>query len=456
MVLDKEAIELGDVDGRGTYSRRDLDRTRALVELSARLAESISDVDDVLQRVVQIVGSFINDATVIRLLDNEGKKMRVAAVYDRDARVRQLVLEAFGSIPSELTGLVPHGVVVERAEAMPLVGVGFTDVLDTLPEQARTKLLEAGMHTALICPLRVGGRVIGTLGLWRRSDRGAHSARDRAFAQELADRAALAIANARLVERLRTEVSERKENEENLRLTAELLSRVDERRRALMEHLVSAQEEERRRIAVDVHDDSIQAMAAIGVRLQIMRLRASTPELAEQIAAIEETVTETIGRLRALLFRLESASIEQVGLVRAITRFAGELFPDGMPRVRVTSRTDTEFDGATQIVLYRITQEALNNVLKHAEASKVAIAINESDGGVELSVHDDGVGFDLDDVARHALPGHLGMRAMRERAEVAGGHLEVESRPRRGTNIKVWLPTLDSRIAERLDDEVAG
>ncbi len=286
--------------------------------------------------------------------------------------------------------------------------------------------------------------MIGTLGLWRRGGVPPHSERDQSFVQELADRAALAIENARLVSSLRTEIDERKRNEENLRLTAELLQRADEKRRALMEHLVAAQEDERRRIAIDVHDDSIQAMAAIGLRLQILRRRAPTHDMAEHISQIEDTVTESISRLRGLLFRLESSSIEKVGLGRALTRYLGELFPEGRPRVRVRDNLKSDMPGHTPMVLYRIAQEALNNVRKHAAASAVTVTLSESDDGVMLAVRDDGDGFNVEDVMGRALPGHLGMRSMQERAQVAGGWLTVESSPREGTTVRCWVPLLTS------------
>jgi signal transduction histidine kinase len=286
--------------------------------------------------------------------------------------------------------------------------------------------------------------VVGTLGLWRRGGRPAHSERDQNFVQELADRAALAIENSRLVSSLRREVEDRKRNEDDLRLTAELLKRADEKRRALIEHLVTAQEAERRRIAIDVHDDSIQAMAAIGIRLQILRRRAPSHDLAEEIGDIEHAATESIARLRGLLFRLESSSVEKVGLSRALSRYAAELIPEGQPRVRVRDRLTADLGGYTPVVLYRVAQEALNNAVKHAKSTTITVTLSEVDEGVLMQVEDDGVGFDVELMGRRALPGHLGMRAMQERAEVAAGWLTVESSPGEGTQVRCWVPTLSA------------
>lgn len=440
-MLDEEVVERPPLEIAQGPMRRDVVRSQALSDLSARLAESITDIHSLLEAVVELVASFLGDTAVIRLMAEDGKTTRMVTVHDTDEAVSATVRGALQTVPLDIAGLVPPSVVLsEQMQPIQLADDRFADVMAQLPPGARRTLEELGMFTALICPLRVSGGVIGTLGLWRHRGTAPHSERDRGFAQELADRAALAIQNARLVERLQGEIEQRRQNEESLRLSAELLKQVDQKRRALLEHLVSAQEEERRRIAVDVHDDSIQAMAAIGVRLQIMRRRVETPELADQLATIEDAVTDTISRLRALLFRLEAAPVEQVGLARAITRYISEVFPGGEPQTRVTSTITKDLDGAMQIVLYRVAQEALSNVMKHARATHVTVTVTDAVGGVQLTVVDDGVGFNPSEAIRHALPGHLGMRSMHERAVVAGGSLEVESKPGAGTTIRCWLP----------------
>jgi signal transduction histidine kinase len=430
--------------GRGGLpSRRDEGRALALAELSEALAESITDTETVVQRVVELVSRVLGDIAVLRLLDDEGAHVRVAMADDVDPQRRDLIRRLLLSAPTDVADLAPFPGAVR--EIQPIVIHG--DQLDTAfamfgPDAGRA-LRDLGVHTALICPLRALGRVIGTLGLWRRADKGPFTQRDQHFAQELADRAALVIENARLVERLRTELEERKNHEESLRLTAELLQTADETRRALMGDLVEAQEEERRRIAVEIHDDSIQAIAALGLRLQILRRHAPTREFSERVSEIEGTVTEAISRLRSLLFRLESASLEKEGVAYAIGRSAEELFPDSPPRVRVENRLTSEPPRYLQVVLFRVAQEALTNVLKHARASEIIVVLSEENNGTLLSVHDDGVGFDANELNTRALPGHIGMRTMQQRAQAAGGWLRVKSKPRGGTTVRCWAPDMD-------------
>jgi signal transduction histidine kinase len=424
-------------------SRRDEGRSLALAELSEALAASMSDTGTVLNRVVEVVSRVLGDIAVLRLLDDDGIHVHVAAADDADPHRRDTVRKLLESAPADVADLGAFRTAVRQVRPVVLRGNQLDQASTMFGPHAREALRDLGVHTALICPLRALGQVIGTLGLWRSTERGPYTERDQNFAQELADRAALAIENARLVERLRTELEERKQNEENLRLTAELLQTADEKRRSLMDDLVEAQEEERRRIAVDIHDDSIQAIAAIGLRLQIMRRHAPDREFAGRLSEVEETVSAAIGRLRSLLFRLESASLEKEGLVHAIGRCADELFPESPPRVRIESRLTAEPPRYLQVAFFRVAQEALTNVLKHARASEIVVVLSEENDGTQLSVHDDGVGFDAQELATRALPGHLGMRTMQQRAQAAGGWLTVESEPRDGTTIRCWAPDMD-------------
>ncbi len=422
---------------------RDNERFLALAELSRALADSITDTAGVLNRVVELVSQFLGDAAVLRILDDDGEHLTVVAAYDQDPGARDAICEALTSAPGGI-GLAPYAQAVRESRTVRLDGQALDAAMSTMSSEAHRALTDLGVRAALICPLRVHGKVIGTLGLWRRGDRPSYTERDHGFAQDLADRAALAIENARLVERLRAEVEERSRNEENLRVAAELLQYAGEKRNVLVEHLVAAQEEERRRIAVDVHDDSIQAMAAIGLRLQILRRHAPDREFASRVSEVEDTVTESIGRLRSLLFRLETASLDKEGLAHAVGRCVAELFPEGTPRGRVVNRMKSEPPGYVQIVLFRVAQEALTNVRKHARASEVVIVLSQEDEGTLLVVQDDGVGFDPEELAKHALPGHLGLRGMAQRAQVASGWFKVESKPGKGTTVSCWLPPIES------------
>lgn len=421
--------------------RRDTERAEALAELSHKLAEAVDDVQVVLDCVAKLIAEFLGDTVVIRLREADGDSMRVAAMHDSDEAVRARLATMLEDRPVGLERVEPYVQAIREAHAVALTGDALADAVRHFSAATQAAIAELGVHACLLCPLRVRGEVIGTLGLWRRGDLPVHSARDQQFAQELSDRAALAIDNARLIGRLRTEVEWRKQSEHDMQLSAELLRRGEANRRVLMSNLVAAEEEQRRRIAVDVHDDSIQAMAAMGLRLQVLRRHSPNREFGEKIAEIEETVTASITRLRRLLFQLDASALHEIGLTRALSRYLDEVFPDGMPRTTFRTRLDAEPTTQMRTILYRIMQEAINNVRKHAQARNVTVVVAPHEGGVLITVEDDGVGFDVDDVGTRSLPGHLGLRSMLERATVADGWLTVDSSAGKGTTLRVWLPT---------------
>jgi PAS domain S-box-containing protein len=216
------------------------------------------------------------------------------------------------------------------------------------------------------------------------------------------------------------------------------LERLAEERQRLLDRLVQAQEDERARIAADVHDDSVQALAAVELRLGLLRRQLADHEsgLQETADALAATVSQAIGRLRTLLFDLESPAVE-TDLGTALAVGAADAFDD-QPRWRVTGDTTLDLPETLRVTAYRIAREAMANVARHAGAHEVEIRLTEVGSGVEVSVLDDGRGFDPATVAPR--PGHLGIPAMLDRATIAGGRLTFEQRPEGGMRVRLWLP----------------
>ncbi|MER5726870.1 PAS domain-containing sensor histidine kinase [Streptomyces sp. NPDC002138] len=221
-------------------------------------------------------------------------------------------------------------------------------------------------------------------------------------------------------------------------------------RRRLFTHLVQAQELERRRIAWDVHDDSIQAMVAVGMRLQLLADQAGEP-YAHELAQLDASVREAVGRLRNLTFRLQPPGIDRHGLVESLSQHLDEVVADGWGLTRFLEH-DLEREPApeTAITIFRIVQEALLNVHKHARANSVRVSIASADRGLLVRVTDDGTGHQA--VARRAQE-HFGLMEMRERAETAGGWWTLRSEPGRGTTVEFWVPDLPSGV---LDEPLPG
>jgi PAS domain S-box-containing protein len=221
--------------------------------------------------------------------------------------------------------------------------------------------------------------------------------------------------------------------------TLRSLRQLDEQRRSLLERVVTSQEEERRQVAGDIHDDAIQAMVAVTLQLQALGGRLSDPRSTELLERLAATATESVGRLRQLVFELRPPLLDEVGLAAAIDQYARRAGELAGFVAQVHDESAGELPDELRVVAYRIVQEALANVRAHAKAGRVAVRLEEVEGGVLARVSDDGVGF-LPGLVGRRPAGHLGLISMREQAAMAGGWCRVASAPGMGTTVELWLP----------------
>jgi len=233
------------------------------------------------------------------------------------------------------------------------------------------------------------------------------------------------------------DVTQRRLAEEELKNNFRLLRKSHEDRRRLVGQLVRAEEEERRRIAGDIHDDSLQLMAAVAMHLYNVRRSLGEGERTA-LSALEESVREAIVRLRHLLFELRPPTLDREGLAAALRVLLEQTVDRTRMRWTVEDRLSAEPPPDARTILYRIAQEALANVRKHSAAARVDVVIDEQGGGYLVRITDHGRGFEPEKLEDR--PGHLGLPAMRERAEVTGGWFRVESAPGDGTSVEFWLP----------------
>lgn len=238
------------------------------------------------------------------------------------------------------------------------------------------------------------------------------------------------------------DITERKIAEAERRISMDLLRRTNHERQLLLSRLVRAQEEERQRLAHDVHDDPIQKLVMVAMRLA--SLERSHPDLAsdEEFQLTVKASTVAVEHLRHLTFELYPRALDRDGLAASIREYVGqEEKLVGSPVFVIHDGLDLEPPGELRVVLYRITQEALVNVRKHAQANNVVIDLERAGSAYRVRVADDGVGFDTSAGPAEQSPStHLGLVSMRERAEMAGGGLRVVSAPRSGTSVEFWVP----------------
>jgi signal transduction histidine kinase len=221
---------------------------------------------------------------------------------------------------------------------------------------------------------------------------------------------------------------------------AQQLQERDAERAHLMTAVVEASEEERKRIAGDVHDDSIQVMSAHVMNLQLLRRRVEDPDLQERIRDLESSGRDATARLRDLVFELHSPTLEEHGLRAALETLVDRTFEGVDVATSVRSTLAEEPPIATGATAYRVAQEAVRNARMHAQPRKVEVSVEREDDVLVLRVVDDGAGFDPEEVRER--PGHLGLRGMRERAAAIGGDVEITSVPGRGTEVVCRLPWL--------------
>ena len=226
-----------------------------------------------------------------------------------------------------------------------------------------------------------------------------------------------------------------------------LFMQLEERNRelqALSERAIDAQEEERRAIAQSLHDDTGQALSMLIIHLDRIdeRTPAQEKELKKQVADARELASNSLTELRRILSGLRPAILDDLGLVPAIRWFARtNLEQVGIHVVVKAPSTPLELSPAITTTLFRIVQEAISNIVRHAGAGSVTIVLQLSEGAVDLRIEDDGRGFNPQNASRDAVElQRLGLLGIRERAELLDGVVTIESAPEKGTRLQVSIP----------------
>jgi two-component system, NarL family, sensor histidine kinase UhpB len=216
-----------------------------------------------------------------------------------------------------------------------------------------------------------------------------------------------------------------------------MMERLEAERRRAGSAALAAQEEERARVARDLHDEVNQSLTGLLLRLEAAR-EAAPPELEAELAETKALANQAMQELLSLARQLRPTALDDLGLAAAI---AGQVEQIGRGEIEAEFKAEgqlSDLGGDAQLVVYRVAQEALSNATRHSEASRISVALRRhSDGSVSLDVTDDGRGFAFDE-----SEGGLGIAGMRERALLIGGELAIESRPEHGTTVHLTVPTL--------------
>jgi two-component system sensor histidine kinase UhpB len=217
--------------------------------------------------------------------------------------------------------------------------------------------------------------------------------------------------------------------------------------RALAARILNAQEGERVRISRELHDDTGQALTLLLIRLQLVENHSAEPAVRREIAELRGLVGETLDGVRRLAVHLGPGVLEDLGLRSAIEWLVDRV------RVEAGLRVDLQLEGDCENVLsevgvavFRVAQEALTNVVRHAQAERVAVRLTAHADMLELTIQDDGRGFSLDDA--RARPGSsIGLFGMTERIALVDGRIEIDSKPGHGTMVRASVPIREGVFA---------
>lgn len=331
-------------------------------------------------------------------------------------------------------------------------GPRFVRRIDADADPALAGLLPEARNVAIVPFAAASGLWLGVVVLERGRSRRGLAGWSVAMIERFVAHAALALRNAWLseereaqletIESLERELRaynstlEERVEERTLELeeTVAILRETDAQRRRLLAHVVRVAEEERQRIANDVHDDPVQKLVALKMRLELL---AKEHPADPHVAKAREAVAGALHSMRHLLFDLRPPVLDEAGFDDALRYL---LEQSELPFAwSVGGRFEPEPSEQARVILYRIAQEAVVNAKKHSRASRLEARIATVDDRCWMEIADDGIGF-LPQEAVVAAPGHLGLASMRERAEMAGGSCTLRSLPGGGTTLEVWIP----------------
>jgi len=257
--------------------------------------------------------------------------------------------------------------------------------------------------------------------------------------------------------KLKQEIAQRKSAEESLRKSerhyAQLLEQsrqMQEQLRLLSRQVLTAQEEERKKISRELHDVIAQTLTSINVRLAALKKEAAlnTKGLERNIARTQQLVEQSVNTVHRFARELRPTVLDDLGLIPALHTFMKTFREQTGIRVSLSAPAAVnKVSSDKRTVLFRVAQEALTNVARHAQASQAEVTIQKLDGRVCMKIKDNGKGFQTERVLYGKKKNRLGLLGMRERLEMVGGNITIESTSGTGTTLQAQIPLADVRAA---------
>ncbi len=404
------AIAINTMTDHLVSNQKDLARTNRRLDAINQIAlasDESAEIHDVLYVILQkLLVAFRLQVGWVYLLDPERQKFHLASWAGMPDEIGQILIRK-----GEHDLCSCRKVILEKRDS------GGITVQPC--ELLRNGGYQGELTSHLTIPLEARGQILGVINLLC-NDEAVFSQDDMELLTSISAQISEVVANAWL----------------RLKLREKELAR-----QALLESLVRAQEEERRRLARELHDGAGQTLTSLLVRLKTLENQNSDVELAPSLISMQEIVSEIIEQIRGLSYRLRPAALEEFGLSTALETLVQETAQNSGLQVNCDCcLADCNLSEEVEVTLYRIGQEGLTNVLHHASANEVRLTLQPVADGIQLCIEDDGIGFNPDKIPSGEGIRHLGLVSMRERAEMLDGTLDVYTAPNQGTTIQVYIP----------------
>lgn len=414
-------------------SRLQSSRMAALADASRILAEARLDLGAVLDTVVRRIGTLFGDFCGIYLLDDDGRRLNLAAIYHPVPETLASLSQVGRAAPLRADDVYIRQV-IRDGQALRLLNATSDDLRASIAPAYHAYLDHIGSACVVLVPLRVHGTVMGMFGVARADPTTPYTAEDQILLQDVADRVALAIENARLYQKL-----------------AERERRLHD----LVRHLLVAQERERRRVAYDVHDGLAQVAASTHQHLQAFAhdYPPASPQARRHLVRALDLAQQTVSEARRVIADLRPTALDDFGLGTAVRLQVDELRSEGWHVSYTEQLGAARLPVMVEAALFRVVQEALSNVRKHAGVTSVQIRLERRDGIVRLEIRDGGVGFDPETVMAKSDSGeHVGLPGMQERIALLRGTFTLSSQPGAGTQIVAEVPVSPAPWEGTADD----
>jgi PAS domain S-box-containing protein len=395
-----------------------------LLQVSHALSQTM-DLDEVAKVGARVVGKALRaDRCAVLLLASDGNHLEVKGFYSEDpADAQRLIDKRFA--------------IVNEAKWKNIITKRKLLVTNDLPasfsgSELKNHCLKEGIKSVLASGMFFGKKMVGVLSISCIKEQRTFNQEEMKLIQAIANQIAVAIENARLMEVVKKHTQDLKE---------------------LSSQLMKVQENERKRIARELHDEVGQMLQSMKMNLDRIRRNLTaeptrTEDTKDWLIDTEKLLSQTIDDIRTLTFDLRPSMLDDFGLISTLRWYIGDFAKRSNIKVVLKGKEEKyRFPLEIEVNLYRIIQEALTNVAKHAQATEVSIFLSQKDSTTILSVKDNGKGFDANTVLSSPQRG-MGIFNMKERVSLLGGSFEIISQPRKGTRVNVKIPFTEVKHEE--------